>query len=234
MKSISTFVIAAGLALSCLPAGNLQSQSARIGEREQTPPVVTLRIGGRRAVGTGELRVTPDAAASVQTRTAHLTLLSEDRQRVEVRGLGTLMKTATSRTLRLRYQQRIEPDGRRVFLALLPPSDQEPAVLVHLDWGAGRLIRKEILPGLFLVQRDEPGSHPDVAGAAARRTWLSVEVQGLETALTLEGGETRTITHRGASYRLHVYRSLRRDPGTNPQLPFEGERYLLSATLTPL
>ena len=70
-------------------------------------------------------------------------------------------------------------------------------------------------------------------GASARRTWLTVEVQGVQPAVKLEGGETRTISYRGASYQLHVYRSLRRDPGTNPQLPFEGEQYLLTATLTP-
>lgn len=236
MKTISNLVLAAGLALSCLPAGHLESQSVRIGGRADTPPAVTLRIGGRRATGSGELRVGPDTA-SIKTHGAHLMLLSEGKQPVEIRGLGPLMSAARAAAarspLRLRYQQRIGEDGRRLFLALLPPSEREPAVLVHLDWGADAPVRKELLPGLFLVQRDEPRSTPDIDGAAARRTWLTVEVQGAEPGITLEGGEIRTISHRGTAYRLHVYRSLRRDPGTDPRLPFEGERYLLTATLTP-
>ncbi|HSK77583.1 MAG TPA: hypothetical protein VLQ45_14120 [Thermoanaerobaculia bacterium] len=237
MKAISTLVIIAGLALGCLStAGHLESQTARAGAREEDPPAVLLRIEGRRAAGSGELRVVPDPAGLKDARTQNLALLTENRQRIEILGGGPLVDARPQPegpVLRLRYEQRIEPDGRRVFLALLPLSEKEPALLVHLDLGGEEPIRKEILPGLILAQKDEPGAEPDVNGAAARRTWLAVEVQGSEPSLTLEGGETRMISYRGASYRLHVYRSLRRDPGTDPRLPFEGERYLLTATLTP-
>lgn len=248
MRAMSTFVIAAGLALGCLSAATLESQSARTAGREEDPPAVFLRIEGRRAAGSGELRVVPDPGAmkaSPDRKTPDLVLVSEKRQRIEIRGSGALVGAAglmerlggkvpaQPPVLRLQYEQRIEPDGRRVFFALLPLYEKEPALLVHLDLGGEEPIRKEILPGLILAQRDEPGTKPDIAGAAARRTWLTVQVRGSEPSMTLEGGETRTISYRGASYRLHVYRSLRRDPGTNPRLPFEGEKYLLTATLTP-
>jgi hypothetical protein len=244
MRAISTFAIAAGL-LGCLSAGTLESQSAKTATREEVPPAVFVRIDGRRAAGSGELRVSPDQASlkvTADRKTPALVFVSDKRQRVELRGSGALagaaglvqrLGGAQPALLRLQYEQRIEPDARRVFVALLPLSEREPALLVHLDLGGNEPIRKEILPGLILSQRDEPGNKPDVDGSAARRTWLSVEVKGSEPAMTLEGGDTRTLSYRGASYRLHVYRSLRRDPGNDPKLPFEGERYLLTATLTP-
>jgi len=236
MRTISTLMITAALGLGCLPAGSLESQTAQAGKREETPPAVRLRIDGRDARGSGELQVSADPAA----KGPDLTLVSEKQQRAEIRGSGPLLASAgvrerlSQQTLRLRYEQRVEPGGTRVFVALVPLSDQGPALLVHLDLGGRQPVRQEILPGLTLSQRDEPDAKPDVDGAAARRTWLAVEVNGAEPSMTLEGGETATISYRGAAYRLHVYRSLRRDPGTNPQLPFEGERYMLTATLTPV
>ncbi len=214
----SIFVVVFGLLLS----------SAR--GREETPPVVTLSIDGHRAAGAGELRVSLEATAR---KSANVILASQDRKRVEIRGGAVLLREAAPSSYRLRYEQQIRPAGRRVFIALLPLTERAPATLIHLDWGSDEPVRREILPGLTLSQRDERRAEPDVNGAAASRTWLTVEVQGAEPAATLEGGETKTISYRGASYRLHVYRSLRRDPGTDPQLPFEGERYLLTATLTP-
>lgn len=237
MKTILSTLVFAGLTLGCLStAGPLESQAVRDGAREEDPPAVLLRIEGRRVAGAGELRVTPDPEGLKDGTTRNLALLSENRQRIEILGGGPLVSSVPlpeGPALRLRYEQRIGPEGRRVYLALLPHSEKEPALLVHLDLSGEEPIRKEILPGLILAQKDEPGTKPDVHGAAARRTWLTVELQGSEAPATLEGGETRTISYRGANYQLHVYRSLRRDPGTDPKLPFEGERYLLTATLTP-
>jgi len=250
MRGMLPRAIAACLALGCLPAATVQSQISRPA-REEAPPAITVRIDGRRAAGAGELRVAPDMATlgTLERGKAADLVLYAGKQRIELRGSGTLARTTglTRRlratipmspnaltvpepALRLRYEQRIEPDGRRVFVSLFPLAEQDRALLVHVDLGGPEPIRKEILPGLFLTQRDEPGRRPDVNGAAARRTWLKVEIQDFQ----LDGGQTRTITYRGASYQLHVYRSLRRDAGTDPTLPFEGEKYLLSATLTPL
>ena len=215
--------------ISLLVAGNLESQ-------EQMPPDVSLLIDGRSVEGSGELRAMPDAAAmkvGPDRNPADLALISESKQRIEIRGSG-VFAGAVDGPLRLRYEQRSAEDTHRVFVALLPLSDAEPVHVVFLNQGDRAPIRSEILPGLILTQIDEPGGAPDVNGGAARRTWLTVEVTGAESPMSLEGGETRTISYRGASYRLHVYRSLRRDPGTNPRLPFEGERYLLSAVLTPV
>jgi len=227
----STLAIVAGLLLSCLSGGNMESQIAR--KREENPPVVTLSIDGHRATGSGELRVSLEATPRTTSarKSANLILSSPERKRVEIRGGAALLATAAPSTYRLQYEQQLRPSGRRVFLALLPLTERAPATLVHLDWGSDQPIRREILPGLILSQRDERGT-PDINGASARRTWLTVEVRGSEPSVTLEGGETRTITYRGTTYRLHVYRSLRRDPGTDEQLPFEGERYLLTATVT--
>lgn len=224
----TTTIVVAVLMLSCLAGGNLESQAAR--GREENPPVVVLSIDGRTAAGSGELRVSLGAAEK-----SNLVLVSAERQRVRIRGAAALLRTAATpqSTYRLQYEQRIREDGRRVYLALLPLAERAPANLVHLDWGSNKPVRREILPGLTLSQRDERDSKPDVAGGSALRTWLTVEVTGSEPPVTLEGGETKTISYRGVAYRLHVYRSLRRDPGTNPRLPFEGERYLLTATLTP-
>lgn len=228
----STLATIAVLLLSCLHGGDLESQIART--REENPPVVTLSIDGHRAVGSGDLRVSLEATPRMTAKkSASVVLASPERKRVEIRGGAALLRTASPSSYRLRYEQQIRPAGRRVYIALLPLTERAPATLIHLDWASEQPVRREILPGLTLSQRDERGTKPDVNGASARRTWLTVDVQGSEPAVTLEGGETKTISYRGASYRLHVYRSLRRDPGTNPQLPFEGERYLLTATLTP-
>lgn len=235
MRAMS-LVMAAGLAVGCLSAADLKSPLVRA--REEQPPPLIVRIDGRRVTGSGDLRVAP-APAALKGR-ADLMFLSDKQQRIEIRGTGALLPATFAErlgvpaqpSLRLRYEQRIGPDARRVFIALTSLTDRQPALLVHLDLGGKEPIRKEILPGLTLAQRDEPRSTPDVKGASARRTWLTVEVLGAEPAVKLEGGETRTISFRGASYQLHVYRSLRRDPGTNPRLPFEGEQYLLTATLT--
>ena len=215
--------------ISLLVAGKLESQ-------EHMPPDVSLRIGGRSVEGSGELRAMPDAAAmkaGPDRNPADLALISESKQRIEIHGSG-LFAGAADRPLRLQYEQRSGEDAHRVFVALLPLSDAEPAHLVYLNQGDRAPIERELLPGLTLTQVDEPGGAPDVNGGAARRTWLTVEVNGSKPAVSLEGGETRMISYGGASYRLHVYRSLRRDPGTNPNVPFEGERYLLSAVLTPV
>ncbi|HEX6862857.1 MAG TPA: hypothetical protein VF414_08585 [Thermoanaerobaculia bacterium] len=240
MRAIFSTLVIAGLSLGCLSTADpLESQAVRAGAREareEDPPAVLLRIEGRRAAGSGELRVAPDPAGLKDAKTQNLALRADNRQRIEILGGAPLVKAVPPTdgpALRLRYEQRIRPDGRRVYLALLPLAEREPALLVHLDLGGDEPIRKEILPGLILAQKDEPGASPDVNGGAARRTWLTVVVQGSEPSMTIEGGETRTISYRGANYRLHVYRSLRRDPGKNPKLPFEGERYLLTATLTP-
>ncbi|HKV06954.1 MAG TPA: hypothetical protein VJ725_02375 [Thermoanaerobaculia bacterium] len=237
MRAIFSTLMIAGLSLGCLStAGPLESQAVRAGAGEEDPPAVLLRIEGRRAAGSGELRVAPDPAGLKEARTQNLAFRADNRQRVEILGGAPLIKAVPQThgpALRLRYEQRIEPDGRRVYLALLPLAEKEPALLVHLDLGGDEPIRKEILPGLILSQKDEPGTSPDVKGGAAQRTWLAVVVQGSEPSVTLEGGETRTISYRGTKYQLHVYRSLRRDRGANSKLPFEGERYLLTATLTP-
>lgn len=245
MKSISMLAIAAAWTLACLPAVDVQSQVIRVRDREETPPSVLLRIDGRRVTGAGELRVTLDTNAMAprdDRKPPDLVLISEKKQRIELRGSGPLLASTGLLTrlrgiaepqFRLQYEQRIEPDARRVFVALLPIGKNAPALLVHVDLGGNDPIRKEILPGLVLAQQDEPQAKPDVSGAAALRTWLAVDVGGLDQRLRLQGGETRAIAYRGATYRLHVYRSLRRDPGTDRQLPFEGEHYLLTATLTP-
>ncbi len=218
MKTISTLAIPTALILGCL---SVESQTV-LNRRGQVPPAVVVRINGKTATGAGEMRVTPAVEAK------NLVMVdAERRQRVEIRGLAPLMpRIARGQSMLLRYEQHIAPDGRRVYVALLPH-------IVHLDWGDRVPVRKEILPELVLSQRDEPGAKPDVTAETVRETWLTVVVEGADEDVTLEGGETRTITVRGAPYRLRVYRSLRRDPGTNPRYPFEGERYLLTATLTP-
>lgn len=247
MKAMTMLMTAATLALGCLSTASLESQVVRTAAREENPPVLFLRIGDRLATGTGELRVAPDAERlklRTDGKTRDLLLLTDKQQHVEIRSGALLsgaagvvkrlgIESSTQPALRLLYEQRLDEDGRRFFLAIRPLNDKDPALLVHLDLGGEEPIQKEILPGLTLSQKDEPPGTPDVNGGAARRTWLTVDVQGAGPEVTLEGGDTRTITYRGAPYLLHVYRSLRRDPGTNPRLPFEGEKYLLTATLTP-
>ena len=225
--TISLFVIAAGLAL---PPFSLNAQ-------EEQPPALYLRIDGQTVTGSGELRVT----AQEDLSSNDLVMVSEKR-RIELRGssaldgvagLMRLAKDGVRPALLLRYEQRVEPDRQRLVFTLQPEGKPEAPLLVHLDIGGPEPVRQEILPGLIMAQLDEPNPVPDVIGAAAQRTWLTVEVSGGDKDLLLEGGQTATISYHGAAYELHIYRSLRRDPGTNPRLPFEGEKYLLSATLTP-
>jgi len=225
--TISLFVIAAGLAL---PPFTLHAQ-------EEEPPALYLRIDGQTVTGSGELRGT----AQKNLSSNDLVLVSE-KQRIELRGSGALDgvaglmrpgKGGLPPALLLRYEQRVGPDRQRLVFTLEPEDKPEAPLLVHLDLGGLEPVRQELLPGLTLAQLDEPHPIPDVIGAASRRTWLTVEVSGGDKDMLLEGGQTATISYRGASYELHIYRSLRRDPGTDPRLPFEGEKYLLSATLTP-
>src|SRR5689334_1762190 len=134
---ISTLMIAAGLSWGSLStAGPLESQTARAGAREEDPPAVLLRIEGRRAAGSGELQVAPDPAGLKDARTQNLALVADNRQRIEILGGAPLVSASPQPEgppLRLRYEQRIAPDGRRVYLALLPLAEREPALLVHLD-----------------------------------------------------------------------------------------------------
>lgn len=243
MTRFAAPLLAALACLGCLPRAASVGRTVDRAAREEVPPAVTLRIDGRRASGSGELQVAPDSARAEipegEQGRADLALVSDRGQRIEIEEIGRAADPATlaqwlaeSPGGLLRYEQRIRPDGRQVFLALLPGSGRGPAVLAHLDFGGGEPVRRELLPGLVLEQRDLPDARPDVVGAAARRTWLPVEVHGSSGSWTLQGGETGTISHQATTYRLHVYRSLRRSPGTDPRLPFEGERYLLTATLT--
>jgi len=223
--------------------------------KEETPPTVILVIGDANAAGASDLAVTPDWEQMQEERdtldtSPDLALRTEEGEAVLLWGSGDLVDPFElleqmrgleayhdyqdiehpPYRLQLRYEQAISPAGRQVSVAL-EPEGEGSVLLAHLDISADGLIRREILPGFSVAQVVVDNAEPNVVGASSIRYWLPVEIATSDGQWSMDGGQSQNVTHDGTTYDVHVYRSLRGGPGTDPNIAFEGAGYILSLTL---
>lgn len=244
-----------------LCATNVPAQSSKNVPREATPPALTLDTGKKPAKGVQQLEVkrvevtapskgllVPPAGGKSPAPVAkdlHLVTTSGAVMRLwgsRRIGLDTLVsrlepkpapkKGGTGSTMRLRFEQALEA-GLKRFELLLQPLDRDSIIYGHFHKAGDAAMSHDVVPGFRFGQQVVAGALPDVEGASARRFFLPVKITTADGAWNVQGNSETLVTHRGARYLVQVHRSVRREPGTDANLPFEGARFNLSATITP-
>ena len=254
MKMLRLTLISLCLSTVMVNARETNTPPKKMSE-EATPPALVLRIDNRMASGDAVVPVELDEEVPLQKwgikkGARDITFHSSDGKIIEIWGSGNLELPSglfedTNRTsltklnksysrgedsMILAYNQYSTPSGDRSEIVLLPKS-RDSIILAYLNTTGDNPINREILEGFMIRQRVIPNAEPDVEGASANRYWLPVDVVTADGVWKLTGNSTAMITHKGNCYQINVYRSLRRTPGTDLQLPFEGEPFNFSATL---